>query len=401
MKRFITDGFRRIYSRKYFICPDSTSNDFLAMNVAHLHLEKLLSLSLFILSLFITLAVNPVFATSEQAYSIVCDSDTKLCWQDPQKDAYEESDFGVVTTEAARYCQELELGGYQDWRLPDSDELRKLIAGNPATQPGGECSLTLGGERKETLFRACEGRDAFKGPGANGCYLTSKLTGSCNKSGPPSATQMLEVWASNTPSDDAEGWQAYVSFETASLGYNHKNSAGDVRCVRDSLNSDSENSKIAYTPDNTFIAIEAKEYTKHDACEASDKLEVTIQLPEDMTDTPQKLMVFFYKDEAWRFPPAGPPDGGTDYNVVTNPVFDEQKTTTVLLPACTYYREEVLTGDFRVFVQLMMENRRSPAVRSGDYFWGSTNQIFTLPFNSDAHQGTVKTLELTPWPVVR
>ena len=94
---------------------------------------------------------------SETRYAIRCDTQSGLCWQDPQKDAHDLSDPGLVASEAARYCEELALGGYDDWRLPDSDELRALIAGNPPTEPGGQCKLTIGGNRGETLFRACQG----------------------------------------------------------------------------------------------------------------------------------------------------------------------------------------------------------------------------------------------------
>jgi hypothetical protein len=37
----------------------------------------------------------------------------------------------------------------------------------------------------------------------------------------------LEIWAANQPSD-ANVWQACVSFDSGSLGYNHINSAGDA-----------------------------------------------------------------------------------------------------------------------------------------------------------------------------
>ena len=60
-------------------------------------------------------------------YTIWNDPDTGLSWQDPQKDAYDYSDPGLPQPDALLYCEELVLGGHDDWRLPDIDELRTLV----------------------------------------------------------------------------------------------------------------------------------------------------------------------------------------------------------------------------------------------------------------------------------
>ncbi|MDP6437822.1 MAG: DUF1566 domain-containing protein [Gammaproteobacteria bacterium] len=339
---------------------------------------------------------EPVNEPDKALYSIYCDAQTGLCWQDPQKDAYKPADPGLVATEAARYCDELVLGGYDDWRLPDSDELRALIAGNEATEPGGQCMLTIGGGRNETLFRACEGGQPGKGPGANGCYLRPGLTGTCNKTGPPQATQYLEIWASNRPADDADGWQAYVSFDRGALGYNHVNSAGDVRCVREGRGAN----QTGLAPANRFVA-RAPEAADLDPCEVSDKLALHIRVPDKLANPPDRLMAFLYRADKWRFPPAGPPDGGTDYNTVMQPEFSADGEFRTVLPGCTFYREHTLEGEYRVYVQLLMEERRPPMVMQGDYYWGSNTEVFELPFDGIEHRGTQQNLELTLWPVVR
>jgi hypothetical protein len=335
----------------------------------------------------VLLPVEPILAQ----HSIRCDEQSELCWQDPQRKAYEQSDYGLVAAEAGRYCEELVLGGYADWRLPDINELRGLIAGNKATEPGGQCKLTVGKERSETHSGACWGGKPYAGPGANGCYIKDWLTGTCNKAGPPTATQVLEVWAVNKPSD-TDLWQAYVSFDTGSMGYNHANSAGDVRCVRDGLAPE----QTGLQPANEFLPADIK---IADACDASDKLELTIRLPEELSKTPAQLMVFFYADDKWRFPPASPPDGGTADNVITSPQFDVENSISVMLPACTYYREDVLRGDYRVYVQLLMQKRRPPVIASDDYFWGSNKQVIRLPFSGDRHSGSVRSMDITLWPV--
>jgi hypothetical protein len=230
-----------------------------------------------------------------------------------------------------------------------------------------------------------------------GCYLQSWLTGSCKKTGPPTATQFLEVWASNQPSDVAHGWQAYVSFDTGSLGYNHANSAGDARCVHAGVITE----QTDVLPENIFTAMPYERAGETDPCELADKLALTIRVPDSLPHTPDRLMAFLYEDKKWRFPPAGPPDGGTDYNVAMHPQFDADGTIVMLLPGCTYYRESVLSGEYRIYVQLLMEERRPPMVGAHDYFWGSTSEVFSMPLDQQAHHGSVQPVEILLWPVVR
>ena len=77
-------------------------------------------------------------------YSYWIDPATNLTWQNPQKDAYTKDDGGLTQPDAIRYCEELVLGGYDDWRLPNIDELRTVLRGNPDTETGGDCPMTEG-----------------------------------------------------------------------------------------------------------------------------------------------------------------------------------------------------------------------------------------------------------------
>ena len=43
---------------------------------------------------------------------------------------------------ANKYCQQSEEGGYNDWRLPNIDELRTLIQNHPGTMTGGTCKIS-------------------------------------------------------------------------------------------------------------------------------------------------------------------------------------------------------------------------------------------------------------------
>ena len=42
---------------------------------------------------------------------------------------------------AVKYCENLEEGGYSDWRLPNIDELRTLVVNSPYNETGGYCPI--------------------------------------------------------------------------------------------------------------------------------------------------------------------------------------------------------------------------------------------------------------------
>ncbi len=60
---------------------------------------------------------------SRSSDGVVADSATGLQWQD-------DSDAKTVTkkwTEAIAYCESLTLGGHNDWRLPNINELKSIV----------------------------------------------------------------------------------------------------------------------------------------------------------------------------------------------------------------------------------------------------------------------------------
>ncbi|MBN2495171.1 MAG: DUF1566 domain-containing protein [Deltaproteobacteria bacterium] len=61
------------------------------------------------------------------------DRDTGLGWSPFVTD--------MTLEDAVEYCSELSLGGIEDWRLPDVDQVRTLIAGCPGTEAGSSCPL--------------------------------------------------------------------------------------------------------------------------------------------------------------------------------------------------------------------------------------------------------------------
>ena len=65
--------------------------------------------------------------TRDNTKEIVIDNFTKLQWQD---DATAKTTTANWTTATTSTCQNLTLGGYSDWRLPNIDELKSILKNN-------------------------------------------------------------------------------------------------------------------------------------------------------------------------------------------------------------------------------------------------------------------------------
>ena len=82
-----------------------------------------------------------------------------------------------IWREAVGYCKDLTLDGKSDWRLPTISELRTIIRGCTATQPGGACNVTdsclLSTCWSEATCRSCK---TGEGP-AGGVFWDSNLDG--------------------------------------------------------------------------------------------------------------------------------------------------------------------------------------------------------------------------------
>ena len=146
------------------------------------------------------------------------DSESGLCWATTSSYDY------VDWSEALDYCDELDHDGYDDWRLPDIDELRSIVAGCPLIETGGACPIHDGSGQSQWTM-SCDGTDAcgvMEGPGASGCFNKPDLPNNC---GP--------WWSSSADADDSSyAW--YIHFNYADLYTMEKiyKDNTNARCVR-------------------------------------------------------------------------------------------------------------------------------------------------------------------------
>ena len=365
---------------------------------------------------------EPVDCTNK--YSYWNDPATNLTWQDPQKDAYTPDDTGVGQQDALRYCEELVLGGYDDWRLPDIDELRTIIRGNPDTMTGGDCPVHDGSSKADMKNPACGAVADYQGPGDGGCYWAPELTGPCDKPDPADeGIRPLETVSSTVASDDPF-WVGCVLFDEGAAVFNHIYSLADVRCIRNGPTepvncADEQAESCAPGETRQCIASNGKTgaqvCTKHgkcwgpcestafipsppitDVCDQCDQVNLTIKVPVKLSSPPKLLMAFLYKAEDWTFPPGRPPDGGTEDNQIIDPDIDFDKPMKLTVPACSYYRDRCIPGgDYYLYVTLLQSNAWPPLPQPGDYVWGKDQEPMTL--QSGQQQVIEKEIMLVPY----
>ena len=119
--------------------------------------------------------------------------------------------------DAVSYCNNLTECGYSDWRLPNINELRRLIKNCPGTQTGGSCAVKDPGCLSDSCWSSdcvCEYREN------NGGYY-SKLGDDDN----------VWLWSSSVLSDSS-GIRWYVDFDGGNVSHYAIQLVTYVRCVR-------------------------------------------------------------------------------------------------------------------------------------------------------------------------
>ncbi len=158
--------------------------------------------------------------------------------EDPVDDVFEDPSTGLIWEnnpqvlamsfdEAEEYCEQLTLGEYSDWRVPDIEELRSLLVGCDATVTGGTCGLGVEGcnDIDSCSDSSCEGCWAWEGPG-DGCYRIENLAGVCFNYW--SSTPITVSWA-----EEGEEYVGCISFMVAEIhGVLVTDRSSFVRCVR-------------------------------------------------------------------------------------------------------------------------------------------------------------------------
>ncbi|MBW2552903.1 MAG: DUF1566 domain-containing protein, partial [Deltaproteobacteria bacterium] len=325
---------------------------------------------------------------------------------------------------ADQYCNELVLGGFDDWRVPTIMELRSITAGFEGTESDGACpivdgSITYAEAQNLTCFNLEAGATG-SGPGHNNCYLKPGFTGTCDNPDPYSGGHPLEHVALETPSD-TDVWRAVLMFENGSVLFNHACTGVDVRCVRDDDGSpivdcvenaacapgktkECECSGFGDRPDGIQTCNEAGDCWGPCECTESiidtsvdpecnrgnefydqaDILTVNITLPEgDTIDyDPAVVSAFLYEcpDENTAMP-GRPPDGGSWENQVIDP---GPPPYTIPLRGITYYRERLIEGRHCLLIQMSHKNVMPPIPVAGDYFYWNPSQGFVFPLDGGA-----------------
>ncbi|MBP5405575.1 DUF1566 domain-containing protein [bacterium] len=146
------------------------------------------------------------------------DSSTYIVWS--SKTA------GKMEIDAAiPYCESMNEGGYDDWKLPDIDELRTLIINHPKTETGGICRISELKGGCLSCSSDCRNEDCWN----TNQYPSGEI---------PEFSKLGDketLWSSSYDRDDSENWSTHeyfgVEFGTGSIT-SMDGTTKYVRCVR-------------------------------------------------------------------------------------------------------------------------------------------------------------------------
>jgi len=142
---------------------------------------------------------------------IFVDTKSKLVWQRVSINR------NMNWESAKKYCENMTLAGYEDWRLPSLSEIRTLIRGCPATEIGSQCrAMDSCPSWDNCRTEVCEGcKDK-----SSACYWPKQIEGRCN------------WYYTSTPDSTKKGDAWNLDFQRALIGTTYTWRKNYVRCVR-------------------------------------------------------------------------------------------------------------------------------------------------------------------------
>ncbi len=129
--------------------------------------------------------------------------------------------FSVILNwnQAMDYCKQLNEGGYDDWRLPDIDELRTLIQNCPNAALGGECNVSA--------KNSCLSKKCWYPKGSCYCRRIPNNYGHYSNLGDDDT---IILWSSSYERYEKCAWGVF--FDEGGVACVPKSDGLKVRCVR-------------------------------------------------------------------------------------------------------------------------------------------------------------------------
>lgn len=173
----------------------------------------------------------------------VLDNATGLMWQKGVVETKEDWEF------SNKYCENLDIDGYSNWRLPTINELRTLIKGCSTSETGGSCNVAddcnssiCKDSGKTSIYEKNFVRKCYCPEKSDSCFWNNQVWGSkcvqlissVEKTFiKESHSRKVNINAQIFESGSNNGWYWYISFHTAFFNYAKNFEDYHFKCVRD------------------------------------------------------------------------------------------------------------------------------------------------------------------------
>ncbi len=167
-------------------------------------------------------------SSSEKKFSTKCiddecvvyDKETKLYWQKNHKMFSEFLGYIMKFSEAVKYCEELEYGGYSDWRLPTVEEAATRFWGEKVLERYYNYCNKKNASSDTTFFEKCM-FNPKQGEGDNGLYMAPNVWGDQGRG---------DSWTSSI--SEKTGENIIVHYNVGTIWAFNPESFSGTRCVR-------------------------------------------------------------------------------------------------------------------------------------------------------------------------